>query len=49
MTKQGVDTTLVVTLRALALVISLRPSLAVASADLALELNEGKMPCFELS
>jgi hypothetical protein len=49
MTKQGVDTILVVTLRALALVIFLRLSLVEASADLALELNEVKMPCFELS
>jgi hypothetical protein len=48
-TKQGVDTIPAVTLRALALVIFLRLSLVEASADLALELNEVKMPCFELS
>jgi hypothetical protein len=49
MNKPDVDTTPVVTLKALALVISLRLSLAVASADHALEPNEVRMPCFELS
>jgi hypothetical protein len=49
MNKPDVDTIPGVTLRALALVIFLRLSLVVASADLALEPNEVRMPCFELS
>jgi hypothetical protein len=49
MTKQGVDTIPVVTLRALALVIFLRLSLVAVSVDLALGSNEVRMHCFELS
>jgi hypothetical protein len=49
MTKQGADMIPVATLRALALVIFLRPSLVAVSADPGPGPNEVKMHCFELS
>jgi hypothetical protein len=49
MIKQGVDTMPEATLRALALEISLKHSLAVGSVDLAREPNVAKMRCFELN
>jgi hypothetical protein len=49
MIKQGADTILAVILKALALETFSRHSLVADSADLALELKEVKMHCFELS